>query len=85
MLDNTKELLVKFFKCDNGIILSLSLFWGGGLNLWHVEIPDPGIKPMPQQLQCQILNLLHHRRTLFLYTPSTDKIFTDDIRYQKLP
>ena len=35
--------------------------------LWHVEVPTPGIKtipqqwPKPQQWQCQILNPLHHK------------------------
>ena len=37
----------------------------------HVEFPEPGIKPVPQrpeplQWQCQILNLLSHRRTPIL-------------------
>ena len=42
-------------------------FW---LCPWHMEVPGPGIKPMPQQqpklLQWQhwILNLLHHKQTL---------------------
>ena len=41
-------------------------FW---LYSWHVEVPEPGIKPEPQwqpqlpQRQCWILNLLCHRRT----------------------
>ena len=26
--------------------------------LWHVEVSGPGIEPVPQQWQCQILNLL---------------------------
>ena len=39
------------------------IFW---LCLWHMLVPGPGIKPMPQQhpkrlwWQCQILNLLCH-------------------------
>ena len=43
------------------------VFWPGGQ---HVEVPGPGIQPLPQQWpellrrQRQILNLLHHKRTL---------------------
>ena len=39
------------------------------LTLWHLEVPGPGIKPVPQQepgpqqWQCQILNILSHQRT----------------------
>ena len=35
--------------------------------LWHVEVPEPGIEPVPQQRpeplqqQCWILNPLHHK------------------------
>ena len=48
------------------LFLFLFLFWP---HVQHVEIPRPGVKPMPQhrpkllQIQCQILNLLHHKRT----------------------
>ena len=44
---------------------------GGELYLQHVEISRPGIKPSPQQWpgllqrQCWILNLLHHKGTLY--------------------
>ena len=30
---------------------------------WHVEVPGPGIKPVPQLQQRQILNPLHHPGT----------------------
>ena len=33
------------------------MFW---LCPWYAEVPKPGIKPAPQQWQCQILNLLSH-------------------------
>ena len=33
----------------------------------HAESPGPGIKPMPQQWQCQILNSLRHQGTPPLY------------------
>ena len=45
-------------------------FWQ---HLWHMEFPRPGIKPAlqqwpdPLQWQCQILNLLHHKRTSSTY------------------
>ena len=41
-------------------------FW---LHPWHVEVPGPGVKPMPQQQlehwqwQCRILSLLQHQRS----------------------
>ena len=52
-------------SCICLLILSLIyLFWP---HPQHVEVPGPGIEPMPQQLplqwQCQILNLLCHKRT----------------------
>ena len=28
---------------------------------WHAEVSRPGIKPMPQQQQCRILNPLSHQ------------------------
>ena len=43
-----------FFFC-------LFVFW---LRLWDVEVPQSGIKPAPQQLQCRILNSLNHQGTL---------------------
>ena len=48
--------------------------WSPLPHLWHVEVRRPGIKslphwgPEPLQWQCQILNLLHPRRTLYLET-----------------
>ena len=36
------------------------VFYSLWLCLWHVDVPGPGIKPIPQQ----ILNLLHHQGTL---------------------
>ena len=35
-------------------------FW---LHSWHAEVPGSGIKPMPQQWQHWILNLLGHQGT----------------------
>ena len=56
-----------------------------GWHPWHVEVPGPEAKPMPQQqpgpLQWQwwVLNLLHHRRTaaveIFDFTFSGDFLF----------
>ena len=37
--------------------------WGFLPYSWHAEVPRTGIEPVPQQWQCQILNLLHHQRT----------------------
>ena len=43
------------------------------LHLWHMEVPGPGIEPMPwqpfqlQQWQCWIVNLLSHQGTLKSY------------------
>ena len=38
--------------------LFVCLFWP---HSWHVEIPWPGIEPVPQLQQRQILNMLCHR------------------------
>ena len=35
-----------------------SLVGKGGIHPWHLEIPGPGIKPLPQQLL-----KLHHKGT----------------------
>ena len=43
------------------LYLIIFFFW---LHPWHVEVPEPGIKPAPQQWQCQIiLNPLSHQGT----------------------
>ena len=61
------------FAIAFGISYVFILFFGGvGFSPWHVEVPRPGIEPVPQQqLELQqwqylILNLLHHKRTLVL-------------------
>ena len=50
-------LFSKFWHWVVEVLLSLSLFlW---LHPWHMNVPRPGIKPMPERLhwQCQILQL----------------------------
>ena len=48
------------------IFLFVCLFWW---HLWHVEVPEPGLEPMPVQRplplqwQHQICNPLHHKTT----------------------
>ena len=42
------------------------VYFGRGAHLKHVEIPRPGIKPLPQQWQHQILNMLGPQGTPFL-------------------
>ena len=37
------------------------------LRLQHGKVPEPGIEPMPQQWQCQILNLLSCQGTPFIF------------------
>lgn len=47
-----------------------NIFFFFFLHSWHEDLPEPGIKPMPQQQpklhqgQCQILNSLNHRELL---------------------
>ena len=36
---------------------------GGGVHPWYVEFPGPGMEPVPQSWQCQILNPLCHKGT----------------------
>ena len=63
------------FLCDHIFLLKryIHSFWGGGPHLQHVEIPGPGIEPMPHlwpapQLQwCQILNPRHHTGTSYAH------------------
>ena len=42
---------------------SFFLFFSFLLHPWYTEVLEPGIKPEPQQRQCQILNLLGHQET----------------------
>ena len=61
-----RKLLIKGLTIVHITMSSIFFFWP---SLWHVEIPKPGIKPLPWQpskplqRQHQILNLLHHKRT----------------------
>ena len=75
--DNAKSLIYYVTVETTLVIFFFFPFWPP---LWHVEVPRPGIKPMPsqwpklQQWQCQILNPLGHQGTpfinLFLITPN---------------
>ena len=35
--------------------------------LWHAQVLGPGMEPVPQQSQCQILNLLNQQGTPSCY------------------
>lgn len=47
------------FKCNCKYLLkkSLSFFFG------HAQVPGPGVEPMPQQRQWQILNSMSYQGT----------------------
>ena len=66
----TNTYLSSFFVC--GKLLFIYLFIYLFLVVQHVEVPVPGIEPAlqqwpePEQLQHQILNMLHHEGTPLL-------------------
>lgn len=39
-----------------GILWKYFCFVLSWLSPWHAEVPELGIKPVPQQYQCQVLN-----------------------------
>ena len=52
-------IILKCF-CHKKFFFFFFFFW---LHPWHAEVPRPGIKPLPQQQQCQIFNPLSHKGT----------------------
>lgn len=52
-------------------------FW---LQLWQVEAPRPGIEPVPQLQQCQILNLPSHAGTSTISYFNITRILYNEIK-----